>query len=100
MGMKIIKDTIVITVLNDQQLVKIDRLNATYVLIKAFHSSQKFIERNPDTSILIELKVHLNYEFERLILCFSNSIEVIKPRKLRTRMVKKLKIAISNYIQF
>jgi len=97
------KDTIGVTVLNDEQLVKtilrIDRLNAPYVLTKPFHSSQKFIERNQDGSILIELKVHLNYEFERLILGFGDSIEVIEPRRLRTRMVKKLKIALNNYIQ-
>ena len=78
---------------------KIDRLNAPYVLTKPFHHSQKMIERLKDGSILIELKVHLNYEFERLILGFGNSIEVIEPRQLRTRMVKKLKIALNNYLQ-
>lgn len=97
------KDTIGVTVLNDEQLVKtvlrIDRLNAPYVLTKPFHSSQKLIEKNSDGYILIELKVHLNYEFERLILGFGNSIEVIEPRQLRTRMVKKLKQALNNYIQ-
>ena len=96
------KDTIGVTVLNEESLVKtilkIDRLNAPYVLTKPFHHSQKMIERLKDGGILIEMTVHLNYEFERLILGFGDAIEVIEPRQLRTRMVKKLKMAVNNYI--
>lgn len=96
------EDTIGVTVLNYEGLtktiLKIDRMNAPYVLTKPFHHSQKTIKKNQDGSLVIELKVHLNYEFERLILGFGNSIEVIEPRQLKKRIVKKLKSAIKNYI--
>jgi len=95
------KDTIGVTVLNYEGLVKtvlkIDRMNAPYVLTKPFHHSQKLIERQKDGSILIELKVHLNFEFDRLILGFGNSIKVIEPKILRTRIKRKLKGALLNY---
>lgn len=95
------KDTIGVTVLNYESLVetvlKIDRLNAPYVLTKPFHHSQELLERNKDGSIIIQLKVHLNYEFERLILGFGDSIEVLKPKMLRNRIRRKLKRAIKNY---
>jgi hypothetical protein len=75
------KDTIGVTVLNYEGLVKtvlkFDRMNAPYVLTKPFHHSQKVIETPEDRSVLVELKVHLNFEFDRLILGFGNSIEVI-----------------------
>lgn len=95
------KDTIGVTVLNYEGLVKtvlkIDRMNAPYVLTKPFHPSQKLIERLEDGSVLVELVVHLNFEFDRLILGFGNSIEVIEPKILRTRIKRKLKSAIKNY---
>ena len=97
------KDTIGVTVLNYEGLVKtvlkIDRLNAPYVLTKPFHHSQKLIEQYKDGSILIELKVHLNFEFDRLILGFGNSIQVVEPKILRTRIKRKLKSAIKQYQQ-
>ena len=95
------EDTIGVTVLNYEGLVKtvlkIDKMNAPYVLTKPFHKSQKLLERLEGGSILIELKVHLNFEFDRLILGFGNSIEVIEPKILRTRIKRKLKSALKNY---
>jgi predicted DNA-binding transcriptional regulator YafY len=95
------KDTIGVTVHNYDGLVKtvlkFDRMNAPYVLTKPFHHSQKVMETLEDGSVLVEMTVHLNFEFERLILGFGNSVEVIEPKKLRTRMIRKLKSAIQNY---
>ncbi|MEE9439990.1 MAG: WYL domain-containing protein [Saprospiraceae bacterium] len=94
-------DTIGVTVLNKKglkpTLLKIDRSNAPYVITKPFHKSQKVIELLPDSSILIEVTVHHNYEFERLILGFGNSIEIIKPIRLRKRFQSILKSALSKY---
>lgn len=95
------KNTFGVTVLNDKQLltvlVKIDKHNAPYVLTKPFHHSQKAIEKLEDGSMIFEVKVHHNFEFERLLLGFGESLEVLKPRILRKRLQQKLKSALSNY---
>ena len=95
------KNTIGVTVLNDSSLkvikLKINRLNAPYVLTKPFHSSQKTIERLEDGSVIIELTVHTNYELERLILGFGSSIEVLSPRDLKRRITRNLANALANY---
>ena len=95
------KNTFGVTVLNDEQcqeiMLKIDRGNAPYVLTKPFHSSQEMIERLPDGSVIFKLKVHLNFEVERLILGFGDSLEVLEPRQLRRRIKIKLKNALKLY---
>ncbi len=95
------KNTIGVTVLNDDQLqevvLKIERGNAPYVLTKPFHHSQELLEQFEDRSIMIKLHVHLNLELERLILGFGDAIEVVKPRLLRKRIRQKLKRAVEVY---
>jgi len=97
------KNTIGVTVLNEDQLqevsLKIDRSNAPYVLTKPFHHSQELLGRNDDGGVTIKLYVHLNYEFERLILGFGDAIEVLGPRILRKRMQKKMERAYQLYSQ-
>ena len=79
-------------ILNDDQLqeveLKLDRYNAPYVLTKPFHHSQEVLEKLKDGSVVIKVKVHMNFEFDRLILGFGDSIEVIKPRILKNRIKK------------
>lgn len=95
------RNTYGVSVLTDRQLItvelKIDRQNAPYVLTKPFHHSQQLLERDHSGSILISLTVHHNYELERLILGFGQSIEVIKPRALRRRIQYLLHNALRNY---
>ncbi|MEM9544712.1 MAG: WYL domain-containing protein [Bacteroidota bacterium] len=94
------ENTIGVTVLNDELKITrlwIDRWNAPYVLTKPFHHSQRLIEQREDKSIIIELYVHLNYEFERLILGFGESIEVLAPEILRFRIMSKLGRAVKRY---
>ncbi|MCB0632720.1 MAG: WYL domain-containing protein, partial [Lewinella sp.] len=95
------KDTYGVTVMGDRQLwevhLKIDRQNAPYVLTKPFHHSQQLVEQFPDGSIHIQVRVHLNFEFERLILGFGEAVEVLNPKLLRKRMMRKLKSALENY---
>lgn len=78
-------------------ILKIDGKDAPYVLTKPFHHSQKVVEEFRDRSVIISLDVHHNYELERLILGFANSIEVLEPVKLRRRIRKKHKDAYENY---
>jgi predicted DNA-binding transcriptional regulator YafY len=100
-GDKFYENTIGVTVLNDDQLqevyLKLDRYNAPYVLTKPFHHSQQVVEKLDNGSVVVSVKVHLNFEFERLILGFGDSIEVLKPSRLRRRMKNKLAKALRQY---
>ncbi|MDW7692783.1 WYL domain-containing protein [Flammeovirgaceae bacterium SG7u.111] len=96
------KNTVGVTVLNDEQLkeveLKLDKQNAPYVLTKPLHHSQETVEELPDGSVVIKVKVHLNFEFERLVLGFGQSIEVLKPNQLRRKMKYILSRALEKYV--
>jgi len=95
------KNTIGVTVLNDNQLheihLKFDSNNTPYVLTKPIHHSQKLLEKFKDGSSIISINVHLNFELNRLILGFGNSVEVLKPRILRNQIKKTIKKAFQIY---
>lgn len=94
------KDVIGVTVNdgNRPQLVHlaIDRSNAPYVITKPLHSTQKIVAKSSD-GIEVTIEVILNYELEREILGFGDSIVVLKPQRLRERIEKKLGIAVKKY---
>lgn len=100
-GDEFYKDTFGVTVLNPASAMevhlKLDQKNAPYVLTKPFHQSQKVIEKLPDGGVIIQVHLHLNYEFERLILGFGESIEVLKPKILRNKMRRKFRKALRIY---
>lgn len=95
------KDTIGVTVMSDTDLYdivfKIDGYNAPYVITKPMHHSQKLIEQLKDRSAIFSMRVHLNFELERKILGFGQSIEIIKPKRLRSRIKKNLRSAAEQY---
>lgn len=76
----------------------IDKKNAPYVITKPFHKSQRLIKRTDD-GVIFNILVQINYELERKILGFGDSIEIQKPEKLRQRMIKKLNKSIKIYSQ-
>lgn len=95
------KHTYGVTVLTRKQLydihLKVDSKTAPYVLTKPFHHSQQLLETYEDRSILIQIRVHGNFEIERLILGYGASIEVIQPRIMRNRIKRIFKEAIKLY---
>lgn len=95
------KNTIGVTVLGKNQLqnvfFKVNKSNAPYVITKPFHNSQEKIEEYDDGSITFKIKVHHNFELERLLLGFGESLEVISPRSLRRRMRYKFREAVKLY---
>lgn len=97
------KDTFGVTVLSDRDIINIElrvnKINAPYVITKPFHASQELLGEYPDGSILVGLKVHHNYEIERLILGFGPAITVLKPRRLKQRIKKLIKENYSKYFE-
>lgn len=96
------KNTYGVTVMSDRDLMdiqlKVDRLNAPYVVTKPFHHSQELLGEYPDGSILISLRLHHNFELERLILGFGPSIKVLKPRRLQQKIQKLVRQSFNNYL--
>jgi len=94
------KKTIGVTVLNDKSLydivLKFNRLNAPYVITKPLHHSQEILETLND-GVIFKIRVHLNFELERVILGFGNAVEVLSPRILRSRIARNLAIANAKY---
>jgi len=74
----------------------IDRSNAPYVITKPLHHTQKVISKSSG-GIEVTIEVVLNYELEREILGFGESITVLKPQRLRERIEKKLRLAVEKY---
>lgn len=77
----------------------VDESNAPYVETKPLHHSQEVIERNDDGSIVLNLKVQLNFELEREILGFGESMVVLTPKRLVNRISKKVATMSFNYQQ-
>src|SRR5205085_5452204 len=94
------KDVIGVTVNegNRPQLVHlaIDRSNAPYVITKPLHHTQKIVAKSSN-GIEITIEVILNFELEREILGFGDSMVVLSPLKLRERIQKKLEVALLKY---
>ena len=70
---------------------------APYIITKPIHRTQtppKFLE-NGDMTVTI--KVIPNYELERLILSYGESVKVISPVQLKTKIQNRLKAAHRQY---
>ncbi|PKK37370.1 WYL domain-containing protein [Siphonobacter sp. SORGH_AS_0500] len=74
----------------------VDPTNAPYVITKPIHASQELISRDKTGSIF-RIKVVLNFELERELLGFGGKLKVIRPRLLRSRMIKCVQSALANY---
>ena len=70
--------------------------NAPYVLTKPLHPSQTLIEKR-NKGIVISIKVQINFELEREILGFGDSMIVLQPPALKDRIWNKLRRANKHY---
>ncbi len=76
---------------------KLNKAHAPYNTTKPIHPSQEVLEVHEDGSVTFQIKVQLNFELEREILGFGENIELISPRKLKSRIKARLYQAIKNY---
>lgn len=89
-----------VTVNNGQEPLEVVLLsthdNAPYMITKPLHHSQKVIEKR-DEGVLFSLYVQHNFELERDILAFGDSLKVMSPERLRSTIRKRLQTAIDEY---
>lgn len=71
-------------------------INSQYVITKPFHHSQEILYKK-ENEVFFKIKVQLNFELERLILGFGESITIHQPEHLRKRIHFILKKAVANY---
>ena len=95
------KDAIGVTVNQGERAsnikIWIDKSNAPYVVTKPLHHSQTIDHQYLDGSADINIKVKINYELERVILGFGESMKVIQPERLKKRINYKLRTALALY---
>lgn len=94
-------NTVGVTVMDAQYVervvLKVDSSNAPYVLTKPLHQSQEVLERLDNGSVIVALHVHGNFELERLILGFGDTMQVLEPSSLRRRIQEKLEHGLDLY---
>ena len=71
--------------------------HAPYVVTKPLHHSQCIEERNEDGSIVIGIKVKLNFELERIILGYGEAMKVLQPERLIKRIALRVNRAKKLY---
>ena len=77
-------------------ILQINRSNAPYVLTKPLHPSQTILQEEED-GLIIRIDVVLNFELEREILGFGESMKVLAPRLLASKIKKRLELAQRSY---
>ncbi|HLP11789.1 MAG TPA: WYL domain-containing protein [Flavobacteriales bacterium] len=75
---------------------KLERAHVPYVETKPIHASQQLLEKHDDGCVF-KMDVVWNYELEREILGFGDSIEVLSPKNLRRRIHQRLNQALKKY---
>ncbi|CAM1339975.1 helix-turn-helix transcriptional regulator [Tenacibaculum amylolyticum] len=98
-GDEFYKDVVGATVANTRaQRIQfwIEKQHAPYVITKPFHKSQRLIKRTED-GVIFNIFVKMNFELERLILGYGDTIEILKPEKLRNQIQRKLRKAQKRY---
>lgn len=77
-------------------VLKINKLNAPYVLTKPLHHSQQLLDEDEE-GVIIRIDVVLNFELEREILGFGECMKVLAPRNLASRIKKRLVQSAAQY---
>lgn len=77
-------------------ILHIAKAHAPYVITKPIHKSQ-IVLKEDETGTIIRLDVVLNFELEREILGFGESVKVLGPRLLANRIERRLRQTINSY---
>ncbi|NSL85394.1 WYL domain-containing protein [Chitinophaga sp. Mgbs1] len=77
-------------------VVQINKRDAPYILTKPLHPSQEIL-KEADDHLLFSIRVVINFELERELLGFGESIRVISPRSLVTRLQRRIEGMAGHY---
>ena len=73
-----------------------NQLTGKYMENKSIHETQKNKWIDQDT-LEVKIKVVLNYELERLILSYGDSVRVVEPKHLKEKIKSRLLNGLNNY---
>ena len=68
-----------------------------YIETKPLHGSQRVVSRN-DNGVIIQIEVIVNHELEQLIMSYGESMKVMKPFILESKIKERIKKSLENYI--
>lgn len=95
------ENTIGVTVMGEEHIqkvvLKVKQPHSPYILTKPLHHSQRLLKKLGNGAILIELRVHHNFELERIILGFGEGVHVIEPPLLKQNIQSRLQNGLDLY---
>lgn len=78
-------------------VLQFNKFNAPYVITKPLHHSQQVVSED-EQGIVIRIDVVLNFELEREILGFGESVKVLSQHLLQSRIRRRLEQAAERYL--
>jgi predicted DNA-binding transcriptional regulator YafY len=85
-------DVVGVNILPGQKLKKvrfrIDDVGYSYIHTRPLHPSQRVISRDDD-SVVVELKLIPNFEFECALMMYADHLQVLEPESLREAITKR-----------
>lgn len=70
---------------------------ASYILTKPIHTSQQVLEQRKDGSMIFQIKVIVNHEFERDLMAYGDSVRVLSPASLVKTMHDRFAFGLRQY---
>ena len=80
----------------EEVILHFNQLTGKYMENKSIHETQRNKWINEHT-LEVRIKVYLNYELERLVLSYSESVKVIEPQHLIDKIKSRLILSHSIY---
>ncbi|MEM9917304.1 MAG: WYL domain-containing protein [Bacteroidota bacterium] len=93
------EDVVGVTVSRGRAVPVVYRANrdvAPYIISKPLHRSQIILEQE-NGFVTFQIKVIPNFELEKILLGHGEGVEVLAPRRLRSRIKKRLGLAMEGY---
>jgi predicted DNA-binding transcriptional regulator YafY len=77
-------------------ILKANRTIAPYILTKPIHASQTVLKQD-ENELIFSIEVIVNFELEREVLGYGESLKVLSPRPFQQRIVNRIGFMAKNY---
>lgn len=74
----------------------VEHKHAPYILTKPLHPSQKEVSRD-GFGVILSLEVQHNFELEKELLSYGESVQVLEPERLKRRIKERLQASVEKY---